>query len=132
MFHHLGNMNGHTLDNFGHGGAYGVTSHTTAMDIFTVDSVGSRRQYAPSVPPPYTTTIGNGRSNGQTNWAANSNRKNSASAAVNGVLAGSSRRASSDAAAAASGGAAAAVAASPKIYDPNEGDEGDEEWREQQ
>ena len=49
----LGN---NTLDNFSHGGAYGVTSHTTAMDIFTVDAVGSRRNFVPSVPPPYTPT----------------------------------------------------------------------------
>ena len=45
-----------TLDNFSHGNSYRVTSHSTAMDIFTVDSVG--RNYAPAynaAPPPYST-----------------------------------------------------------------------------
>ncbi len=27
-----------TLDNFGHGNSYSVTSHTTAMDIFSVEA----------------------------------------------------------------------------------------------
>ena len=71
-----------TLDNFSHGNSYRVTQHTTAMDVFTVDSVG--RNYAPAyaaAPPPYTTkshqgngtlntpeesngTVGNGNANG--------------------------------------------------------------------
>ena len=49
----LSNGNATTLDAFSHGGSYAVNEHSTAMDIFTVDTVGSRRQYAPAVPPPY-------------------------------------------------------------------------------
>eukprot|EP00095_Tigriopus_kingsejongensis_P008718 maker-scaffold352_size199037-snap-gene-0.42 protein:Tk08718 transcript:maker-scaffold352_size199037-snap-gene-0.42-mRNA-1 annotation:"hypothetical protein DAPPUDRAFT_54015" len=54
----------HTLDNFSHGGSYGVSAPATAADIFTVDSMTTRRstrngsnpQRAP--PPPYTRTRG--------------------------------------------------------------------------
>jgi hypothetical protein len=49
-------LGANTLDNFSHGNSYRVTNHSTAMDVFTVDSVG--RNYGPayaSDPPPYTT-----------------------------------------------------------------------------
>ncbi|XP_059081294.1 transmembrane protein 145-like isoform X2 [Tigriopus californicus] len=55
----------HTLDNFSHGGSYGVTSPATATDIFTVDSVSARRTIqrnstsnGRAPPPPYSVTSG--------------------------------------------------------------------------
>ena len=75
-------LGANTLDAFSHGGNYGVVEHATAMDIFTVDTVGSRKQFAPAVPPPYTTTTNENRfrrnsqgdknnSKKENNWAEN-------------------------------------------------------------
>ena len=58
-------LGANTLDAFSHGGAYGVSAPSTGMDIFTVDTVGSRRQFAPSVPPPYSSNNNNNMSNGR-------------------------------------------------------------------
>lgn len=68
-------LGANTLDAFSHGGNYGVVEHATAMDIFTVDTVGSRRQFAPAVPPPYTTTTNENRfrKNSQGDGVANRN-----------------------------------------------------------
>ena len=52
-------LGANTLDAFSHGGSYGVSSHRTAMDIFTVDAVGTRRSFATSVPPPYSSRSNN-------------------------------------------------------------------------
>jgi len=65
-------LGANTLDNFSHGNSYRVTAHTTAMDVFTVDSVG--RNYAPAyaaAPPPYTTK--NHQPNGTLNTPEESN-----------------------------------------------------------
>ena len=43
-------LGSNTLDAFSHGNSYRVTSHNTAMDVFTVDTVG--RNYAAAYPPP--------------------------------------------------------------------------------
>ena len=115
----LGN---NTLDAFSHGGAYGVTEHNTAMDIFTVDSVGSRRQFTPNVPPPYSAAAAAAVSNNHVssspsvqNWAENSTRKNSASMAVNGVAAAPARMENGN---------------GTRIYDPNEGVDDEDDYDE--
>jgi len=75
-----------TLDAFSRGGAYGVASPVAAnMDIFTVEAVGSARSFAPSVPPPYSAAAAARTRNDPPSWASESRRKNSASAAVNGL-----------------------------------------------
>jgi len=54
-------LGANTLDNFSHGNSYRVTNPSTAMDVFTVDTVG--RNYAPAytAPPPYSSkTVANG------------------------------------------------------------------------
>ncbi len=117
--------NGTTLDAFSHGGTYSVAEHATAMDIFTVDTVGSRRQYVPAVPPPYSaaaaaSAANYGQSRSSPTWAENSTRKNSASAAVNGVAARGN-----DAATAGGGGSGNGRAA--RIYDPNESEDEEDE-----
>ena len=113
----LSNGNVTTLDAFSHGGSYAVTEHATAMDIFTVDTVGSRRQYSPAVPPPYSAAAAASvpsaaaaaaaASSSSPTWAENSRRKNSASAVLNGVAGLRTEEPS--------GGA--------KIYDPNDEDD---------
>ena len=114
----LSNGNVTTLDAFAHGGSYSVTEHTTAMDIFTVDTVGSRRQYSPAVPPPYSaaaaaaanvpSSAAAAAARSSPTWAESSRRRNSAAAAVNGVAGRRNQEAGN-------GGA--------KIYDPNDDDE---------
>ncbi len=131
-------VEGTTLDAFAHGGTYSVSDHRAAMDIFTVDSVGSRsRQLTTSLPPPYslapatsagsrprTTSSSAGAGRRVTmadrasspTWAENSTRKNSAKAAMNGL------------ATTVPGNAILAdelTPSAPKIFDPNEEDEVD-------
>jgi hypothetical protein len=48
-------LGANTLDNFSHGNSYRVIAHNTAMDVFTVDSVGRNYAAAYTAPPPYTT-----------------------------------------------------------------------------
>ena len=57
-------LGSNTLDAFSHGNSYRVTSHNTAMDVFTVDSVG--RNYAAAYPPPPYTSKGVTNGNGAT------------------------------------------------------------------
>jgi len=52
-------LGANTLDNFSHGNSYRVTSHTTAMDVFTVDSVGRNYAAAYQPPPPYSSKNNN-------------------------------------------------------------------------
>ena len=61
-------LGANTLDNFSHGNSYRVTNHSTAMDVFTVDTVGRNYAAAYAAPPPYSSKTG--QSNGTLNIPA--------------------------------------------------------------